>query len=332
MGDGPASPDVANLHRRLYEQLSSQDWELHNAGISAERRHNFWTAVEHDEYDTEGIEDQAGLQALRSVQEVVATCRKIRERARQGYGAWCASSIYELLLVLFTSHIVESDAVVYRGHLDTRWELVPSFFRLRPRISPLLYPRTVYGGYRYAERVVGEPLNLPPVQAEAAAQHYGTATTLLDVTESLRVAAYFATTPLRPTERRGPIGSIYALSTKDLERVQRAVIRGRDMTPKLSRIHATKGAFLSAWGYSADEASAPPVTSAGDFVRWFNRSGKVRTTLDEMGYGIEQAVASPQLSESAVYPFYQTADEFEDRRWGVTRDSLGFTKGVKPLG
>ena len=138
-------------------------------------------------------------------------CRRIRAVMERQGNQWCASSIYEALLAIL-SFLPSGDDFVFRGHLDAQWRLIPSFFRMQPRISLMLYARTVYGAYRWAERAVGEPLSLTPFEAEAAAQHYGAGTTLLDVTESLRVAAYFATTPLRETEKRAERGSIYVLS------------------------------------------------------------------------------------------------------------------------
>jgi hypothetical protein len=161
---------------------------------------------------------------------------------------------------------------------------------------------------------VGTSLELTPFGAEAAAQHYGAGTTLLDVTESLRDAAFFATTPLRPADKQGQYGTIYCLNVDDLTSMGRGVLRTHSLPDALVRIHKTKGSFISGLGYSND-ANAKPVRSAMDIVDWMNKSEHAISQLDEAGTGIAASFMRSEHQETGILKFRQTGVQFEDRLW-----------------
>ncbi len=250
--------------------------------------------------------------------------RRIHQQALAGDDGegWCAKSIYEAMLAIFFLS-VDGEEFVFRGHLNADWQLVPSFFRLKPRANLMLHARAVYGAYKWAEKEVGSSLDLTPFGAEAAAQHYGAGTTLLDVTESLRVAAFFATTPLRSTDKQGQFGAIYCLNVDDLGNMGRGVLRARSLPDALVRIHRTKGAFISGLGY-LDDANAKPVRSAGDIIDWMNKSRRVISELDEAGIGIAANFMARTHSGTSIVKFKQTGAQFEDRLWGVSREQLSY--------
>lgn len=315
-------------HQAIYQRLSLLDRRYTNHGIAADRRRALWAALDEDPLFQEILKDRTvDVRVREGLSADLTECRRIRAVMEEQGDEWCASSIYEALIAILF-FLPSGDDFVFRGHLDDQWRLIPSFFRMQPRISLMLYARTVYGAYRWAERAVGEPLSLTPFEAEAAAQHYGAGTTLLDVTESLRVAAYFATTPLRETEKRAERGAIYVLSVADLAGAGRSVLRGRALPASLTRIHRTSGAFVSGLGYSEGD-TRPIVRSASDITQWINASAHQITRLDEMGLGVERALADHRLSESAVIRFTQIGESFVDEAWGVSREQLGYREGIR---
>lgn len=246
-------------HRNLYRRLSAIDKRLYDANVRSDRRLAFWKRL-----DFTAAEQYLDPATAASVLDDFELSRSLRERAFSQLDSWSASSIYEALVAFFFL-TVETDDFVFRGHLDASWDLVPSFYRLDPPANPMIHAHVIYGAYRWAERRIGQQLVLTPIQAEAAAQHYGSGTTLLDFSESLRVAAFFATTPLHASHRPGDEGSLYAVTVTDLKKLNRAIIRGKDMPKALARIHATKGVFIPGWPYPQD-SSGPFVQSRADII------------------------------------------------------------------
>jgi hypothetical protein len=321
---------LAATHKAIYQRISVLDLRYAKGGMPLERHRALWAGLDEDPGFREILDNPEEPRRLRdSLGADLRECRRLRDTAFRQDDDWVASSIYEALLAL-CCFLPSGDDFVFRGHLDAAWHLIPSFFRMQPRVSLLLVARMIYGAYRWAERAVGQPLMLTPFQAEAAAQHYGAGTTLLDATESLRVAAYFATTPLRPAGTQAELGAIYVLSVADLKAAGRQVLRSRDMPVALTRVHRTRGAFISGLGYTKGERD-PVVQSADDIGEWLNASPYRMNELDEAGLGIEAALLQGQMKESAMIRFRQTADSFEDAGWGVTRKHLGYAGGVEHI-
>jgi FRG domain len=313
----------------IYGRFSILDKRYADRGIPVARRRSLWSALDQDPMIAGMLADHTIDRRVRDrLRTDFTECRQIRAAAF-GERTWCATSIYELLLALFFL-VPSSDDFVFRGHLDAEWRLIPSFFRMTPRASLLLHARMVYGAYRWAERRVGKELKLTPFGAEAAAQHYGAGTTLLDVTESLRIAAYFATTPLRETDRQGDFGAVYVLGVDDLMRSGRSLLRGSDLPPELARIHRTQGAFISGIGVhdAVGHRPAPVVESAADIVEWLNASEHKITYMEEGGLGVEESLATGRFTESSEVRFRQTGERFEDPVWGVSRSHLGDDRPV----
>jgi hypothetical protein len=307
-----------NEFQGIYNRLSAVDLRFHRVGLSAERRRALWARLDDDPSMKDILDgDEMPSAARDKLRADLRVCREARERAfadPDNYRAFC---VYEALLAFFYL-TVEGRDFVYRGHLDAGWRLVPSFFRLQPRVSLQLLPQLIYSAYRTVEKRLGQPLGLTPFGAEAAAQHYGAGTTLLDVTESLRVAAYFATTPLRPGDRQGEFGALYVLSAADLARAGRAILRAESLPPALTRIHRTRGAFVSGTGYTG-MGDTKSVEDVRDIVDWLNAFMSNMNLADEMGFGIESALRDHRLEESAVIQFRQTGNQFSDPAWGVAR-------------
>lgn len=318
-------------HKEIYRFVSDLDWDLSHRGVAVGQRRAILAALD-DNFLFRNIFGAGADAPLReALGRSFGECRRIQAVASEQGKLWCASSIYEVLLALLR-FLPSGDDFVFRGHLDARWQLVPSFFRMQPRTSLMLHGWTIYGAYRWVEHAVGTSLRLTPFQAEAAAQHYGSQTTLLDVTESLRVAAYFATTPLHAKDKQADTGAIYVLSVADLEKVGRSVLRGRTLPSVLSRIHLTKGAFVSGLGYTkgyAEGDAAPIVRGASDIVDWMNASAHRMTLSDEYGVGIEDALTDGKLAESTAIRFKQIGETFVDDTWDISRQQLSFVGGIQ---
>jgi hypothetical protein len=315
-------PELEAL-RQIYNRFSRLDYGLMRGGMAPDRRRALWAGLADDPLITDIINDRSTSAAMRNTMKAdVEEWRRIHEEALivDSSEPWCADSIYEAMLAIFFLSI-DGDEFVFRGHLDADWQLIPSFFRRKPRANLMLHARAVYGAYKWAEREVGASLNLTPFGVEAAAQHYGAGTTLLDVTESLRVAAYFATTPLRSSDKQGQYGTIYCLSVNDLKNMGRGVLRARSLPDALVRIHKTKGAFISGLGY-LDDANAKAVRSADDIIEWINKSEQVISELDESGIGIAASFMAGAHPETGIVKFKQTGAQFEDQLWGVSRKQL----------
>lgn len=308
-------------HKAIYGRLSELDHRLSRRGLSVESRRALWAQLDEHPMLSGILSDPKSPAMFRdAVARDIDECRRVRERAWKEDRDWVADSIYELLLA-FMWLCPDGDDFVFRGHLDADWPLVPSFFRMKPRLDMQLHARMVFGAYRWAEKSVGQRLKLTPFGAEAAAQHYGAGTTLLDVTESIRVAAYFATTHLRAVASQSMTGCIYVLSTNDLREMGRGILRGRDLPEALQRIHRTKGAFLSALKYS-DSTNAKFVQQASDIVEWMNAELTI-SLLDEAGIGVfADFLASPR-EESTMLRFRQ-GEPFSDEMWGVSRRQFGY--------
>ena len=310
-------------HKAIYNRLSNLDFRFSRTGISKNRRRALWSALDEDPFLQEFLKDPSVPTTTRNrLTKDIMACRSLRETCFKLGDDWCASSIYEAMLVFFF-FTIEGDEFVFRGHLDADWRLIPSFFRREQQLNPMLYAHSIYGGFRYAEKCVGKPLELTPFQAEAAAQHYGSGTALLDVTESFRTAAYFATTPLQASVEQAEYGEIFVLSVEELARIGRFVLRGHDLPSELIRVHATKGAFISGWGYDMSKTGTT-VRTVGDIVNWLNHALHNSTTVDEMGLGIEMAFRTNNFNETAVIRFRQTGHQFEDAVWGVGHTHLGY--------
>jgi hypothetical protein len=310
-----------DLAKETFYRLSRLDYGLARGGMSVQRRQAIWAALDEGPVVKLVLGDSTDSRVRAGLSQDLSVCRALRNQAASDPDSWIAGSIYEALLAFFFL-CVDSDEFVFRGHLNAAWRLVPSFYRMKPPVSAMLQARAVYGAYRWVEERVGR-LSLNAIEAEAAAQHYGAGTTLLDVTESMRTAAYFATTPLRGSDKQAELGALYVLSVEDLALAGRSVIRGRDMPLALGRVHATKGAFISGWGYKHSDASGV-VSSASDIVTSMNDEVlRSATILDEAGLGIELALLSHQMRESSLIRFRQTGTRFEDPAWEVTREAFG---------
>src|SRR5215813_5094901 len=125
---------TAAQHKAIYRRLSLLDRRFSRRGISTNRRRTLWAALEdHDPVFGEILQDcSADLQEALSAD--LSECRRIRAVASEHADDWCASSVYEALLA-FPFYLPPVDDFVFRGHLDARWRLIPSFFRRQPPTS-----------------------------------------------------------------------------------------------------------------------------------------------------------------------------------------------------
>lgn len=137
-------------------------------------------------------------------------------------------------------------STVFRGQSDSGWKLIPSYYRANPRRAEHL-KRTVLAGQvahlqaKYPHVSFSE---LTPFQQEAAVQHYFSGTELLDFTDSIYVAAFFATYRDPPLTNNAKMGAVYRISRKDIENLMLAKVEAPEMPSAFLRIHRQRGVFL----------------------------------------------------------------------------------------
>lgn len=188
--------------------------------------------------------------------ELMDVAQGVRERV--------FANVYDALL---GSEMVLSDGTgsrtIYRGHYDSSWELVPSYYRSSPKRADhiaytvhagrIAYLRKQYPGVDFS--------SLNALQQEAVVQHYMSGTQLLDFTKSFEIAAYFATH--RDGDRGAPeAGAIYRIAPADVEETLRlATVEAPQLPAAFLRIHRQQGVFIRSEYYRL-------LREPGLFDRW----------------------------------------------------------------
>jgi hypothetical protein len=103
----------------------------------------------------------------------------------------------------------QQKGMMFRGHADAEWDLVPTLFR--PPADEKIFKRRRQYTQDFMDALVKiadhlQLKNLSELKLLAIAQHYGFYTHLLDFSRNIEVAAYFATR----TEHPPKIGAIFA--------------------------------------------------------------------------------------------------------------------------
>lgn len=134
---------------------------------------------------------------------------------------------------------------IYRGHFDSGWQLVPSYYRSSPiradNITPLVRPgRLAYLKKRYPSVDFN---SLTELQQEAVIQHYLSGTRLLDFTRSLAIAAFFATRA-QHSSGRPEFGVIYRISPSDISELMLGNVESPELPSQFLRIHRQQGVFI----------------------------------------------------------------------------------------
>lgn len=306
--------------KSMYLALSRFDKELFVHGFSNQDREAFWSSPRPDLARKLFSQLSYGEREAAQLLEFVEACRQLQ--ANKNPFVNVADDIYELMLIS-TRFWVERPDYVCRGHGDEHWELIPSWYRSPVERDIQLYETAMNSRYQRIEQErVGTKLNLSPFEREAVVQHYGSSTLLIDVTESIRIAAFFATFTL--DKPLGTRGRLYILKTARFKEHGFSLLRASQIPKEFTRIHTTKGCFLQSWerGTDFDDSGYLSRFTAGessDSVSFAGRSG----LKDPNRYTLEMQYI--ELGNDVwEFHFAQTAEIFTDPFWGVTQHQLDY--------
>ncbi len=307
-------------HKALYRTLSKFDKDLSDYGVSTEERSTFFHQLDLDR--AHELVAKLGYTELETkcIIESVESCRE----AQKGKNPfiYVADNIYELMLLL-TRFWVEQPAYIYRGHSNSHWELIPSWYRSRVVRDIQLYNTAMNARYRRSEnKQIGRNLNLSPLEREAIVQHYGSGTLLIDTTMSIRIAAFFATFELG--ESRGDVGRIYILNTDRLEEHGILLLRASQLPYEFTRIHTTKACFLQGWARGEDFNHGDYLQRLSDSEapQFVSFTGQVGLTDPNM-YFLEWNYCEAG-NDVWEFDFKQTGETFTDPYWAVSQHELDY--------
>jgi hypothetical protein len=159
------------------------------------------------------------------------------------------ANIYDLLLA---SRVVLDDRTgeqrIYRGHRDSAWQLLPSYYRSSPVRSDMLSATVRRGRLVYLQKRFPEVdlASLGELEQEAVIQHYLSGTRLLDFTRSPEIAAFFATHLSQEASAADlpAFGAIYRISPADLHGLTLGRVEAPELPEAFLRIHRQRGVFI----------------------------------------------------------------------------------------
>ncbi|HYX29428.1 MAG TPA: FRG domain-containing protein [Pyrinomonadaceae bacterium] len=135
---------------------------------------------------------------------------------------------------------------IYRGHFDSTWQLIPSYYRSSPRRADNISPRVRSGRLAYlGKKFPGVDFSsLTELEQEAVIQHYLSGTQLLDFTMSFAIAAFFATASLLALSDCPDFGVIYRISPRDISELLVGSVEAPELPSQFLRIHRQRGVFI----------------------------------------------------------------------------------------
>lgn len=159
------------------------------------------------------------------------------------------ANVFDLLLA--SAFIVHNDTsgsrIIYRGHYNSEWQLIPSYLRSHPKRADHLAHTVREGQLAYLRKryPTVDFQSLTALQQDAVIQHYLSGTRLLDFTKSVFVAAYFATTSGGSGAPASDFGAVYRISPGDIENnLQLAKVEAPELPSEFVRIHRQQGVFV----------------------------------------------------------------------------------------
>jgi hypothetical protein len=194
-------------------------------------------------------------------------CRTIEQpkvvRTGSGLHEYCFPNVYDLLLYVLELYGEDKHRYLYRGHYDDAWKLRASanraesgpLFNADKSILHVFTGDDVPFDDLSAEQLESrltvfhekypaiDIATLSPIQQQAVVQHYVSGTKLIDVTDSLYVAAFFATLADGHSSERG---AIYDFSRRAADQLLLASIELVELPSRFARLHRQEGAFLRA--------------------------------------------------------------------------------------
>jgi len=254
------------------------------------------------------------LQKLEAARAHISKIGFVTQDAGHNIGEWGFLNIFDLLLfAVLSGWDRPSNTSFYRGQADASWHLEPSSCRGHLRrdtkemakefVRSIRSPSDSPGPYlehleshwnaeretkreqlrrerpeiaRRLEQLKNGPLS--EFEEEAIIQHYLSGTPLIDVTQSIYVAAFFAT---RGAANRSVFGAIYPITQGDIERGAR-FLRYQDVPPEFLRIHRQEGAFLL--------LRYPTLVDwSGHFMRWCFHQTVAGRDFESSALGITSA-------------------------------------------
>ncbi len=101
-------------------------------------------------------------------------------------------------------------SILWRGHGKANWDLIPRLYRKKYSVPIIEYEHSI--NLEFRRRAKTRHSNCPPDESDEAwlflMQHYGHSTRLLDWTESILIATYFAVSENKYADEQGALWAL----------------------------------------------------------------------------------------------------------------------------
>jgi hypothetical protein len=202
--------------------------------------------------------------------------------------------------VLLGSKVLGDDQTgsrrIYRGHFDSSWQLIPSYYRSSPTRADNISAMVRQGRLAYLKKRFSSVdfSSLTELQQEAVIQHYLSGTRLLDFTKSLAIAVFFATFAQPPHSSDSPdLGAIYRISPRDISELMLGSVEAPELPSQFLRIHRQQGVFIQVQYLAL-------INEPGLFDRWAFHHTEAGINLECEYDAITRANLLPEEIESTV--------------------------------
>jgi len=238
-------------------------------------------------------EDDALLDAIAYL-DTVFDNSELRD-AGHGVQERVFANVFDMLLAaMHVGGIDGGGSLIFRGHYDSRWRLVPSYYRADPRPADHLRYTILKGRIAYLQKI-HQNIDfgcLSELQQEAVVQHYLSGTELVDFTTSMYVAAFFTTTRAESTPK-AEMGAIYRISRRDITELMLATVESPELPPEFRRIHRQQGVFIRIQFHQA-------INDPGLFTGGHSTILKLRRNLSVMSFGYRAHGCCPRNSRETL--------------------------------
>ncbi len=200
--------------------------------------------------------------------------------------------------VLFASRLIHGyrsrENFLCRGQFNSVWHLRAAYYRSVPIPTEHLVAIKRKGqlAYLHSKHRSVDLSQLSPIQQDAVIQHYLSGTRLIDFTDSIDIAAFFATGGDKDRlDEIPPMGAIYLMSRSDVENLGVGKVEAPELPLQFLRIHRQRGRFI--------QPTYPGLLAeAGLFDRWVFHHTEVGLPFICPALGVSRDTLMPEEIES----------------------------------